>query len=160
MIDIPLKNPKPDYEEFIRVLNGTSPPKKVHIIEVIIDKEIKKYIIENYINEESASPAMAYGTEGGRKDDIIENFISEIKCDALHSFEDICCPVVEYKKKYGSRVALLGGVDVNVLAGSPGKEVRGYVRDILETCMEGGRYALGQHRFVLIKDRVVASLVY
>ncbi|KKL09465.1 hypothetical protein LCGC14_2565580, partial [marine sediment metagenome] len=23
MIDIPLKNPKPDYEEFIRVLNGT-----------------------------------------------------------------------------------------------------------------------------------------
>ena len=103
---------------------------------------------------------MAYGTEGGRKDDIIENFISEIKCDALHSFEDICCPVVEYKKKYGSRVALLGGVDVNVLAGSPGKEVRGYVRDILETCMEGGRYALGQHRFVLIKDRVVASLVY
>jgi uroporphyrinogen decarboxylase len=360
MIDIPLKNPKPDFDEFIGVVNGTSFPDKVHNIEVIIDEEIKKYIIENYFDEENASPAPAYGIykekrtdiftseeyrelhdmyyqqimkfyhvmgysvipdhdyvmdfyslnnvgvviedtalisrgkrewaqegrgviqtwedfekfpwksvedmlkgyeahldfinknipegmkiaavgavfapllgwmlgfeglfyklhddpalvevlfektgeifykmysialqfecvgvlwhgddlgfktstlvspgllkkllfpwmqrysslahEKGRsffihccgfKDDIIESFISEIKCDALHSFENACCPVTEYKKKYGSRVALLGGVDINVLAGSSENDVRRHVREILETCMKGGRYALG-----------------
>jgi uroporphyrinogen decarboxylase len=79
----------------------------------------------------------------GYKDTIMEDFIQDMKCDALHSFEDACCPVTEYKRKYGERVALLGGIDVNVLANAPEENVRACVRKTLKDCMVGGRYMLG-----------------
>jgi uroporphyrinogen decarboxylase len=79
----------------------------------------------------------------GYKENIMEDFITGMGCDALHSFEDGCCPVVQYKCKYGNRLGLLGGIDVNVLSYSPEREVRNYVRDTLDVCMDGGRYVLG-----------------
>jgi uroporphyrinogen decarboxylase len=79
----------------------------------------------------------------GNKESIMEDFITGMGCDALHSFEDGCCPVVQYKRKYGNRIGLLGGIDVNVLSSLPEMDVRNYVRDTLDICMEGGRYALG-----------------
>jgi uroporphyrinogen decarboxylase len=40
-------------------------------------------------------------------------------------------------------VAALGGVDVDKLARFDEESLRKYVRDILDKCMPGGRYALG-----------------
>ncbi len=58
-------------------------------------------------------------------------------------FEDEIVPVTEFHRKYSDRIAVLGGVDVNVLATYEEDELRGYIRDILSSCMSQGRYVLG-----------------
>jgi uroporphyrinogen decarboxylase len=52
-------------------------------------------------------------------------------------------PVWEFQKKYGDRVATLGGVDVDKLARYDQRSLRKYVRSILHRCVTRGRYALG-----------------
>jgi uroporphyrinogen decarboxylase len=79
----------------------------------------------------------------GNKDGIIKDLIEDIKFDALHSFEDASNPVTEYKKKYGRSIALIGGVDIDKLTRLNENDLRKYVRNILDVCMPGGRYALG-----------------
>jgi len=74
--------------------------------------------------------------------EIMDDLIEDVKIDALHSFEDSCCPVTEYKRRYGDRIAILGGVDVDKLGRLSESELRNYVRGILDECMPG-RYALG-----------------
>jgi len=73
---------------------------------------------------------------------IMEDLIEDIKIDAFHSFQDTIIPVGEFKRRYGKRIAVLGGVDVNKLCRLQENELRGYVREILEECMPYG-YALG-----------------
>ncbi len=78
----------------------------------------------------------------GYKDSIMEDLIRDVRIDALHSFEDTCCPVTEHKRRYGNRIAILGGVDMDKLARMNEPELRNYVRGILDECIPG-RYALG-----------------
>jgi len=78
----------------------------------------------------------------GYKDSIMEDLINDVKIDALHSFEDICCPVMEYHRRYGDRIGILGGVDMDKLTRTNESELRKYVRGVLDECMPG-RYALG-----------------
>jgi len=56
LLEIPLKNPKPDFDNFIQILNGLEKNIKVIFAELLIDEEIKKFIIENYFNEKNFSP--------------------------------------------------------------------------------------------------------
>jgi uroporphyrinogen decarboxylase len=79
----------------------------------------------------------------GYKHEIMEDLIEEVKIDALHSFEDVCCPIIEYKKRYGSRIAVLGGVDMDKLCRLDEEDLRRYIKNILEECLPGGRFALG-----------------
>jgi len=74
---------------------------------------------------------------------IMEDLIEDVRIDAKHSFEDTVMPVTEFKKKYGDRVAAVGGVDVNKLCRLEEKKLRQYIRNILDKCMLGGGYALG-----------------
>jgi uroporphyrinogen decarboxylase len=73
---------------------------------------------------------------------VIEDFIDNVKIDAFHSFQDEIIPVWEFKKRYGEKIAVLGGVDVNKLATYNEENLRKYVREILDKCMPY-RYALG-----------------
>ena len=66
-----------------------------------------------------------------------------MKIDAFHSFQDVILPVGEFKRRYGNRVATLGGVDIDPLARLDEPELRRYIRSILDQCVPGGRYALG-----------------
>jgi uroporphyrinogen decarboxylase len=79
----------------------------------------------------------------GNIESIMGDLINDVKIDAKHSFEDEAMPVTAAKKKYGDKIGILGGVDVDKLCRLPEDELRKYVRNILETCMPGGRYALG-----------------
>lgn len=78
----------------------------------------------------------------GKVDVLMEDFI-KIGVDAKHSFEDAVTPVTEAKKKWGDRIALLGGIDMDILARGSVEAVRARVRQVLEGCMQGGGYALG-----------------
>lgn len=79
----------------------------------------------------------------GNVEPVMEDLIEDVKIDGKHSFEDAIMPVWEFKWKYGGRIAVLGGVDVDKLSRLPEPELRRYVREILDSCMPGGGYALG-----------------
>jgi uroporphyrinogen decarboxylase len=79
----------------------------------------------------------------GKLDTIMENLVSDVRIDAKHSFEDNIEDICDAKKKYGSRIALLGGVDVDLLCRAPEPVIRERVRTILKGCLPGGGFALG-----------------
>lgn len=74
----------------------------------------------------------------GIMDDLIE-----LGIHGKHSFEDKIRPVEEVYRDWGKRVALVGGVDVHLLASGSEAEVRRRTREILDVCGTGGGYVLG-----------------
>jgi uroporphyrinogen decarboxylase len=79
----------------------------------------------------------------GNLEGIMPDLLDDVCIDARHSFEDVILPVSEAKKRWGSRVALLGGIDVDFLCRHSEEEVRERVRQVLRDCAPGGGYALG-----------------
>lgn len=79
----------------------------------------------------------------GNLERVMDDLIDDVGIDAKHSFEDVIMPVSEAKQRWGQRVAILGGIDVDVLCRSSEAEVRRYTRQVIEACAPGGGYALG-----------------
>jgi uroporphyrinogen decarboxylase len=72
-------------------------------------------------------------------DDVIE-----IGFDGKHSFEDKIMPVEEVHRRWGDRIAILGGVDLDLLGRGSPAEVRRRTREILDGCAAAGTgYCLG-----------------
>jgi uroporphyrinogen decarboxylase len=74
---------------------------------------------------------------------IMKDLIEDVKIDAKHSFEDTIEDVRDVKRRYGDRIALLGGIDVDFLCRADEAAVRARVRDTLDVCLPGGGYCLG-----------------
>jgi len=79
----------------------------------------------------------------GQLADIMDDLINDVRIDAKHSFEDTIEDVVATKRKYGDRIAILGGIDVDFLCRSGEGQIRRRVRQTLEACFPGGGYCLG-----------------
>ncbi len=79
----------------------------------------------------------------GNLESVMEDLIDDVGIDAKHSFEDVIMPVAAAKRRWGDRIALLGGVDVDFLTRAEPEAVRARTREVLEACMPGGGYALG-----------------
>ncbi|MDH7568701.1 MAG: uroporphyrinogen decarboxylase family protein [Armatimonadota bacterium] len=79
----------------------------------------------------------------GKLDAIMPDLLDDVRIDARHSFEDTIETVVEAKARYGDRIALLGGIDVDFLCRSNQSAIRRRVRATLEACHPGGGYCLG-----------------
>jgi uroporphyrinogen decarboxylase len=79
----------------------------------------------------------------GNLSDIMEDLIDDVKIDAKHSFEDTIEDVCETKRRYGKRLSLIGGIDVDFLCRSDEKAIRARVRKTLDACQSGGGYCLG-----------------
>jgi uroporphyrinogen decarboxylase len=79
----------------------------------------------------------------GYIDSVMDDLIETVKIDAIHSFEDNIEPVEETYDRYGSRIAILGGVDVHLLAHGTADEVRKRCREVLDSCGRGGGFAIG-----------------
>ena len=79
----------------------------------------------------------------GKLDAIMPDLINDVKIDAKHSYQAGAYDVRDYKEKYGKDIAIIGGVDVDKLCRMDETDLRAYVRDILNVCAPGGRYALG-----------------
>ncbi len=74
---------------------------------------------------------------------IMEDLIGEVGIDAKHSFEDAIVPVQEFQSTYGKRIAVLGGLDINILSAASPEEVAARTRFLLQRCGGEGRYAIG-----------------
>ena len=63
--------------------------------------------------------------------------------DAIHSFEDQIEPVWDAKARWGDRIAVLGGFDMNSLCLMSPDQVRAHTRTLIAKCAPGGGWALG-----------------
>lgn len=79
----------------------------------------------------------------GNCEAVIDDLIDDVGIDAKHSFEDVIEPVTSFHQRFGQRVAVLGGMDIDFLARRSPDEIRRRTREILETCAPTGGYALG-----------------
>lgn len=79
----------------------------------------------------------------GNIEAIMDDLIDDVGIDGKHSFEDAIQPVAEAKRRYGNRISLLGGMDVDFLCRSTEEAVRARTRETLQQCMPGGGYCLG-----------------
>ncbi len=79
----------------------------------------------------------------GKIDAIMDDLLNDVKIDGIHSFEDTIETVEETNEKYGDRIAILGGIDVDFLCRSDAEAIRRRVSATLETMQPGGGYCLG-----------------
>lgn len=84
----------------------------------------------------------------GQMYELMDDYIDEVKIDAKHSFEDVILPVTGAKERYGDRLTLLGGMDVDFLARADEAAIRARTREVLDLCMPGGGYFLGSGNWV------------
>jgi uroporphyrinogen decarboxylase len=69
--------------------------------------------------------------------------IVETGIDAKHSFEDGIEPVEQFHDRWADKIAVLGGVDVHLLATGDAATIKARMRQILEHCAVRGGYAAG-----------------
>ena len=79
----------------------------------------------------------------GNIEAIVPDLIERVRINAKHSFEDAIIPIAEFKRRWGRRIGVLGGVDVDKLARLAPDDLRAYVRRIIDDCAPGGRFAIG-----------------
>jgi uroporphyrinogen decarboxylase len=73
----------------------------------------------------------------------MKDLIDDVQIDGKHSYENNIIPVQDFQSRYGNRIAVLGGLDLNVLGASSPESVRAQTRFLIETCGGRGRYAIG-----------------
>lgn len=79
----------------------------------------------------------------GNLTEILPDLIEFVGIDAKHSYEDAILPVEQFQERWGDRIGVLGGLDLNILAGGSPEQVRAATRRLIETCGPRGRYAIG-----------------
>ncbi len=79
----------------------------------------------------------------GNLRDIREDLVNDVRIDGRHSWEDAIEPVTEAKRTWGTRTAVLGGIDVDFLCRASEAAIRRRVRATAEVCMPGGGWCLG-----------------
>lgn len=74
---------------------------------------------------------------------IMDDLIADVSIDGKHSFEDAIMPVELFYQRYGQQVAVLGGLDLNILAKGTPAEIRQRTSHLIASCGSLGRYAIG-----------------
>ncbi len=79
----------------------------------------------------------------GQLEMVWEEIIEDLQLNAKHSYEDTILPVEDAYEKYGSRIAILGGIDMDFLCRSTPEAVYRRSKAMLERTQNRGGYALG-----------------
>ncbi|MCK4298988.1 MAG: uroporphyrinogen-III decarboxylase-like protein, partial [Planctomycetes bacterium] len=113
---------------------------------MISPDDLRKYIFPwqkrlAEVIHKSGRPALLHSC--GNLSAVMDDLIDDVGIDAKHSFEDVIEPVTVAKTRWGDRISLLGGIDVDFLCRSSHEDIRAYVRRTLRACAPGGGYALG-----------------
>ena len=108
--------------------------------------DMREFVLCNHkilaeISHQAGKPYLFHSC--GKLDEIMEDLINDVKIDAKHSFEDTIEDVCDVKRKYGDRLALIGGIDVDFLCRHSEEDIRKRVRDTLDVCQPGGGYCMG-----------------
>jgi len=90
---------------------------------------------------DSGRPAILHSC--GNLESVMEDIIDDMGYDGKHSYEDAICPVEEAYERYGSRIAILGGIDLDFVCRGRPDEIDARSRAMLERSAGRGSYALG-----------------
>lgn len=86
-------------------------------------------------------PAILHSCGAAR--DIMEDMIVDMRYDGKHSYEDVIMPVEEAYRRWGGRIAILGGIDLDFIIRSPVEAIQKRCRAMLALAAVKGGYALG-----------------
>ena len=73
----------------------------------------------------------------------MDTIIDDIGIDAKHSYEDTILPVEHAYERWGKRIAILGGLDLDFVCRKNPLEVFSRAQNLLEKASGQGGYALG-----------------
>jgi uroporphyrinogen decarboxylase len=90
---------------------------------------------------ENGRPAILHSC--GKLDLLMDDVIDGIGYDAKHSYEDGILPVEQAYERWGSRIAILGGIDLDFVCRAGAAAVRQRSQAMLDRSRERGGYALG-----------------
>ncbi len=79
----------------------------------------------------------------GQLEMVWNDIIDDMGYDAKHSYEDTILPVEEAYGKYGERIAILGGLDLDFVCRATPEEVYQRAAGMVERTQSRGGYALG-----------------
>ena len=108
--------------------------------------DMRRYVIPWHrrivrVIHDASKPALLHCC--GNLEAVMEDIIEVIGYDAKHSFEDAIIPVEEAYERWGGRIAILGGIDVDFLCRATPQAVRERSAAMLRRASERGGYALG-----------------
>jgi uroporphyrinogen decarboxylase len=106
--------------------------------------EMRKYVFpwhERIVAaaHQAGRPAILHSC--GNLANVMDDVIDVMKFDGKHSYEDSILPVEQAYDKWGSRIAILGGIDVDFVIRSPAADVYARSRAMVEKAPTA--YALG-----------------
>lgn len=78
----------------------------------------------------------------GNQSELMEDIIAGMRYDGKHSFEDTIQPIEQAYARWGGRIALLGGIDLDFIMRSSCDAIRARSQRMLALAAKGG-YALG-----------------
>jgi uroporphyrinogen decarboxylase len=79
----------------------------------------------------------------GQLEAVWDDIIDDMRFDGKHSNEDTILPVEEAYEKYGDRIAIIGGIDLDFVCRSTLEEVSRRAEAMIERTAQRGGYALG-----------------
>ncbi|NLM76987.1 MAG: uroporphyrinogen-III decarboxylase-like protein, partial [Ruminococcaceae bacterium] len=79
----------------------------------------------------------------GNLSEVWDDIIEEMQYDGKHSFEDKIQPVEEVYEQYGSRIAILGGFDLDFICRSTPQQIKARVQSMLHQVGDRGSFAVG-----------------
>jgi uroporphyrinogen decarboxylase len=98
-----------------------------------------KKIVE--VIHKAGKPAILHSC--GNLDRVMDDIIDDMKFDAKHSFEDVIIPVEQAYEKWGGRIAILGGIDMDFMCRSTPQQIKQRCEVMLAKAATRGGYALG-----------------
>jgi uroporphyrinogen decarboxylase len=108
--------------------------------------DMKKYVFpwhQKIVETIHAAGKPAILHSCGYFSNIMDFIIDDLKYDARHSYEDNILPVEEAYERFGRRIAILGGIDIDFMVRSTPDEIYRRSQAMLERSATKGAYALG-----------------
>ncbi len=90
---------------------------------------------------DSGRPAILHSC--GNLESVMDDIIDDMGYDGKHSYEDAICPVEEAYDRWGRRIAILGGIDLDLVCRGTPEQIAARSRAMLARSAERGSYALG-----------------
>ena len=108
-------------------------------------EDMRKYVFPYHkkiveLAHKSGRPAILHSC--GNLEKVMDDLIDDMNYDGKHSYEDKILPVEDAYRRYGERIAILGGVDLDFVCQSTPEEVRNRCESLVKTTKCKG-YALG-----------------
>jgi uroporphyrinogen decarboxylase len=79
----------------------------------------------------------------GNLEAVIDDIIKDLKIEGKHSYEDTIIPVEQAIERWGDRIAIIGGIDVDFLTKSTTDQIRQRTTKIIDRSMQKGGIAIG-----------------